>query len=100
MAFKLHTEIVMASALRNRKGKLLGLALAMLLVSVGFCLFDSDHEDGHPGLDLCLGMLSASMAVTLLSGLPLTGLASPARLADLLEFSPLVPAPPPKRARP
>jgi hypothetical protein len=100
MAFKLHTEIVMLSALRNREGKLLGLALVVLVVSVGFCLFDGDHEDGYPGLDLCLGMLAASMAATLVSRLPLTGLASPDRLTGVLEFSPLVPAPPPKRALP
>jgi hypothetical protein len=98
MAFKLHTEIVMVSALRNREGQLLGLALAVLVVSVGFCLFDGDHEDGHPGLDLCLGMLAPSMAAMFASHLPLTGLASTDRLTGPHEFSPLIPAPPPKRA--
>ena len=90
----------MISALRSRDGKLLGLALAVLVVSVGFCLFDGDHDDGYAGLDLCLGMLAASMTATLVSRLPLNGLASTDRLTGLLEFSPLVPAPPPKHALP
>jgi hypothetical protein len=41
-------------------------------------------------------MLAASMTVTLVARLPLIGLASTERFADILEFSPLVPAPPPK----
>jgi hypothetical protein len=68
----------------------------MLVASAGFCVFDVHDGDGHPGLDLCLGMLAASMTVTLVARLPLIGLASTERFADILEFSPLVPAPPPK----
>jgi hypothetical protein len=86
----------MISALRSRDGRLLGLVLAVLIVSVGFCLFDVDDGDGHPGLDLCLGMLAAPIAVTLASRLPLIGLAGTDRVTSILEFSPLVPAPPPK----
>lgn len=96
MAFKLHAEVVMA--LRHREGKLLGLALVMLVVSVGFCLFDGDHEDGDPGLDLCLGMLAAPMAARFISRLPLTGLARTDGFTRPHEFLPPVPAPPPKRA--
>ena len=73
--------------------------MAFLVLAVGFCVFDGDeHEDGQPGLDLCLGMLVTSLTFTLVSLLPLTGLASADRLAVGLEFSALVPAPPPRTA--
>ena len=76
---------------------MLGLILAVLVLAIGFCVFDGDeHEYGHAGLDLCLGMLATSLAVTLVSRLPLTGMASADRLAALFEFSARVPAPPPK----
>ena len=78
---------------------MLGLILAVLVLAIGFCVFDGDeHEDGHAGLDLCLSMLATSLAVTLVSRLPLTGMASADRLAALFEFSARVPAPPPKTA--
>jgi hypothetical protein len=86
------------SALRGRNTKPLGLALVMLVIAVGFCLFDGDDGDGHAGLDLCLGMLAASPTLTLISRLPLTGSTSTDRLSGILEFTPLVPAPPPKPA--
>jgi hypothetical protein len=80
---------------------MLGLLLAVLVLAIGFCTFDGDeHQDGHAGLDLCLGMLATSLAVTLVSRLPLTGMASADRLAALFEFSACVPAPPPKIALP
>jgi hypothetical protein len=87
----------MISALRSRELKVLGLILAALVLAVGFCLFDGD-SDGyeHPGFDLCLGMLVTSLAVTLVSRLPLAGSASAERLASVLEFSLRVPSPPPK----
>jgi hypothetical protein len=69
----------------------------VLVLAVGFCLFDGDeHEGGHPGFDLCLGMLPTVLGTTLVSGLPLTGVAAAERLAPVLEFSLRVPAPPPK----
>jgi hypothetical protein len=78
---------------------MLGLVLAVLVVAIGFCVFDGDeHGAGHPGLDLCLSMLATSVAVTLASRLPLTGLASADRLVALPAFSARVPAPPPKTA--
>jgi hypothetical protein len=86
----------MRSLLRSREWKLSGLVLAVLVLAVGFCVFDGDeYQDGHAGLDLCLSMLATSLAVTLVSRLPL---ASPDRLAALFEFLAPVPAPPPKTA--
>ena len=82
----------------NRKA--LGLVLAMLVLAVGFCIFDGDghHENDRAGFDLCLGMLGTTMTISLVSRLPLSGLASADRFVDVLEFTPLVPAPPPKSA--
>jgi hypothetical protein len=89
----------MRSMLRSRDRKVLGLILVFLVLAVGFCVFDGDeHEDGHAGLDLCLGMLVTSLTFTLVARLPLTGLAGADRLAVVIEFSALVPAPPPKTA--
>lgn len=84
---------------RSRERKVLGLVLAVLVLVIGFCVFDGDaHEDGHEGLDLCLSMLATSLAVMLVSRLPLTGLVSADRLVALPAFSARVPAPPPKTA--
>jgi hypothetical protein len=75
----------------------LGLILAMLVLAVGFCVFDCDeHRDGHAGFDLCLGMLATVLTVTLVSRLPLAGLAAAEHQAPALEFALCVPAPPPK----
>jgi hypothetical protein len=85
--------------LRSQDRKVLGVILAVLVLAIGFCVFDGDeHEDGHAGLDLCLGMLVTSLTFTLVSRLPLTGVASADRLAAVLDFSTRVPAPPPKAA--
>lgn len=78
---------------------MLGLILAVLVLAIGLCVFDGDeHQDGHAGLDLCLSMLATSLAVTLVSRLPLTGMASADRFATLFEFLARVPTPPPKFA--
>ena len=85
--------------LRSRRRKALGLILAVLVLAVGFCIFDGDEqEDGHAGLDLCLGMLVTSLTVTLVARLPLTGSANADHLAAVIEFWARVPAPPPKTA--
>jgi hypothetical protein len=90
----------MDSMIRLRDRKALGLALAALVLAVGFCVFDGGghHEPDHAGFDLCLGMLASAMIIALVSRLPLTGLAGPDRPTGVLEFTPLVPAPPPKPA--
>jgi hypothetical protein len=80
----------------DRKG--LGLVLALLVVAVGFCVFDGDqHEGDHGGVDLCLGMLAVVVTVGLASRLPLAGSTCPDGLALVVQLPPRVPAPPPKR---
>lgn len=77
----------------------LGLVLAVLIVAVGFCLFDGDeHGSGRAGFDLCLGMLATVLTVTVVSRLPLAGSATADHLASVPEFSVRVPAPPPRPA--
>lgn len=74
--------------------------MAVLVLAIGFCVFDSGDHDGmddHASVDLCLGMLAVSPPVVLTAGLPLTGCTSAYPLAPVREFSPHVPAPPPKR---
>ncbi len=92
-------RFAMRWTLRSQDRKVLGLILAVLVLAIGFCVFDGDeHEGGHAGLDLCLGMLVTSLTVTLVSRLPLTGLASADRFAALPAFAARVPAPPPRTA--
>jgi hypothetical protein len=71
----------------------------LITLAAGFCVFDADH-DGNPDhaipLDLCLGMLVASVTVTLLAQLPLTGWAEPYRLLPVPVPLLHIPAPPPK----
>jgi hypothetical protein len=73
--------------------------MAVLVLTIGFCVFDrSDHDgtDDHAALDLCLGMMTVSLPIVLTGGLPLTGRASACQGAPVPNFSPRVPAPPPK----
>jgi hypothetical protein len=90
----------MESMLRGRDRKLLGLILVVLVLAVGFCIFDGDDDvDGHAGLDLCLGMLVTALTVVLVARLPLSGSTVAFLLAPVLDVSSHVPAPPPKTAR-
>jgi hypothetical protein len=87
----------MSWTLQSRDRKVLGLILAVMVLAVGFCLCNgAEHEDGHASFDLCLGMLATVLTVTLVSRLPLAGLAAADHLAHVLQFSLRVPAPPPK----
>lgn len=73
------------------------IAMAVLVAAVGFCVFDSHGGiDHHASPDLCLGVLAVLLPTVLAGGLPLTGLTSAYRLAPVADFSPHVPAPPPK----
>jgi hypothetical protein len=75
------------------------LGLAVLVLGVGFCLFDTaghDGADGHASVDLCLGLLAASVSVVLVASLPRCGSTRRQELSPVHAFSPLVPAPPPK----
>jgi hypothetical protein len=86
--------------LRSRDRKLLGLILVVLVLAVGFCIFDGDDDgDGHAGLDLCLGMLVTSLTVVFVTRLPLAGSTAAFLLAPVLDVSSHVPAPPPRPAR-
>jgi len=77
------------------------LAVALLVLAVGLCLFNGSHDaGGYAGLDLCRGMLFVSLAVVLAPGLPLIGATAMYRPVLFLAFSPRVPAPPPKTAAP
>ena len=87
----------MTSILHRRNQKVVAVALAVLVLATGFCLFDGD-EDEHAGLDLCLGMLVATTVVAPTAELPLAGLASIERFAVALNVALGVPAPPPKLA--
>jgi hypothetical protein len=99
MAPGVQNAIRVRSTLRSRDRKVLGVILAVLVLAIGFCVFDGDeHEDGPAGLDLCLGMLVTSLTATLVCRLPLTGSASADRLAAVLDVSARVPAPPPRTA--
>lgn len=90
-------------AVRDRESSVMRaaiLAMAVVVLAVGFCVFDSHDHDGmddHASVDLCLGMLAVSLPIVVTAGLPLTGSTSADRLAPVPEFSPHVPAPPPKR---
>ena len=74
------------------------ISMAMLVMAVGFCLFDKNDHDGtddHASVDLCLGMLTASLLVVLSGTLAWTGIVGTDVVA-LRSLSPHVPAPPPK----
>ena len=93
-------RLAMELTIRSWDRRVLALILVAFVAAVGFCVFDVDghHEDDHTGFDLCFGMLAVSMALTMVSRPALSGLASTERLADALDLSLLVPAPPPKSA--
>lgn len=84
--------------IRDGHRQALALILAALVLAVGFCVFDGDahHETGHPGFDLCLGMLAVVVTITLVTRLPLAGSAAADCLAPSAQVALLVPAPPPK----
>jgi hypothetical protein len=73
--------------------------MAGLIAAVGFCVFDGHDHDGtddHAALDLCLGLMAVSLLVALADGLPVAGRTVGYRPERVREFSPHVPAPPPK----
>jgi hypothetical protein len=73
----------------------------LLTLGAGFCLFDAAHgdDDDHGmSLDLCLGMLTISVALPLFASLPETGRAVGALLPGVMVVALTVPAPPPKLA--
>jgi hypothetical protein len=83
----------------GRDRRLLGLILVVLVLAVGFCIFDGDDDvDGHAGMDLCLGMLVTALTVVLIARLPLSGSTAAFLLALVRDVSSHVPAPPPKTA--
>ena len=77
------------------------IAVALLALATGFCLFDQD-EDGTAGHvtppDLCLGMLAASLAIMPLVGLLAAGWAASLPFQAAYAAAICVPDPPPKPA--
>ena len=76
------------------------LAMTLLVLAVGFCLFDGDGHDAsgeHASVDLCLGLVTISLPAALAAPLPLAGRSAAYQPALVRTFSPHVPAPPPKR---
>jgi hypothetical protein len=77
------------------------IAMALLVVATGLCLFDQDEDGSGGGIvhpDLCLVMLLVTLA-----GVPLAGLLAAGPAVDLAWAGPYaialrVPSPPPKLA--
>jgi hypothetical protein len=77
------------------------LAAVLLTLAISLCLFHADdHRASSHAMsaDLCVGLFIASLTVTLLAGLPLTGWAPGLRTVRVPAISLRIPAPPPKRA--
>jgi hypothetical protein len=75
------------------------IALAVLTLAIGLCLFDGDAHDttGHAGaLDLCLGMLAASLAVPALGRVVAVGDIAEMPLAPVHFVARAIPDPPPR----
>ena len=75
--------------------------MIVMTATVGFCLFDRDHDgsDDHGvSPDLCLSMLATSPVVVVLAGLVPSGWAITYRLEPVPVVGLRVPAPPPKSA--
>jgi hypothetical protein len=105
MASGVHPAVLEMNGSRLGKGRawrvahVAVVAMAFLVLAAGLCMFDA-HPHGGPddraALDLCL-VLVASIPIALTSSLPLAGPTGASRPALVHEFSPHVPAPPPKR---
>jgi hypothetical protein len=71
------------------------IAVAVLALATGLCLFDQDEEE----LDLCLGMLAVSLAVMPFTGLLPVGWAVGLSVATPGAVAVRVPDPPPRFPR-
>ncbi len=106
LAPAMHLPVATMAAKRRRTQSVTGfwtlglVILGMLLAfGAGLCLFDADAgHDGHEtGVDLCLGMIVASLGVPLLVGPRLTGWVPPEGRRLAYVTAPHLPDPPPKR---
>ena len=72
---------------------------ALLVLATGLCLFDGGgrHDDGT-SQDLCMGMIVATLMVSLLAGPLVNGWVRPDPLRLMYAVSPHLPDPPPKRS--
>jgi hypothetical protein len=78
----------------------LTIALALLVLATGLCLFDQDDAAGHvTSPDLCLGMLAGGLAVAPLVALLAVGWALNLTVAAPLAVALHAPDPPPRRPR-
>jgi hypothetical protein len=93
-------SVIVRNHLRRRGWATVMMTLMIALTAtIGFCLFDGDHDDSdHHGAshDLCLSMLFTSLAVILLTGLVPSGWAVTYRPASIPIVGLRVPSPPPK----
>ena len=92
----------MRHRIETRPGLTLVLALSLLLVAVGFCVFDhhaaADANHGHGVvIDLCLAVLGVAIVVGSFLVLTVLGWATPFPALILVPASPHVLDPPPKR---
>jgi hypothetical protein len=76
-------------------------ALALLVLATGLCLFDQDDDGaaGHVTPDLCLGMLAGGLAAAPLVALLAVGWALNLIVAAPLAVALHTPDPPPRRPR-
>ena len=59
------------STAKGRPARVAAAVLVVLVLAVGFCVFDSDHDgSGHHAMppDLCAGLLTMSAAIVMLIG--------------------------------
>ena len=76
------------------------IAVTLLTLAAGFCLFDQDARDGagHLVPDLCLGMLTVSLAVAPIARLLAVGWAVVPPVALAYVVARHIPDPPPRPA--
>ena len=78
------------------QGRGMVLAMALVTVAIGFCVFDAHHHDQGCSPDLCLSLLSATLGSALLVGPLLEGWAADSPTVPVLSAWTTVLAPPPR----
>jgi len=77
------------------------IAMALLVVATGFCLFDvHDDKDHAVSMDLCLGLIVGPAPVVLVAPLSPAGRAAAFVSSGLPASAVRIPSPPPKLSTP